>query len=540
MKVIHQLGQRAPYCVPLVAAAIVHGCKPFESYFRLEDLEYFFVITNGGFWQFLRTYTREHMNVVQNVVFYALFKMFHLHSVPWYLFVLGLHLVNVKLLYDLILRFTLQRRAAVIFATLWGISPVGQGALVPLTGIGHVMVASLLLWLLLDITRIKQKGERIGGRVVIRWCLLLLGMAGSFGGGIGIAMVFGFVAWLLLRGVSNRTPVTVALLSLSVTVPLTYLVHAALQWTRGVDLQSPPIAFSNAGFWLSTGRMFSGLVGYSLASLLLGPLVFLGFPRYAFPISDAGCLVVGFLLILSVMMRRVSKEMRRQIMALALLIAAVCGMIALGRGWMFAGFQKRAPSGELMASARFYYAAPMLFAIWLAMIYAAACKFSAPRSRAADGLALTVLAVMLIPSLQAARAVYPGSGMEEAGLVCAMSHGIRSAVVKAGVRSVVYVRNSNRYHNPGAPEGEYPGMAVIFVIVFPDNEVLGKRVCFVEENAAVVEWARKRKWLRTSKLLVTPQEARGQPVEEIPWASLCMMHINGECANDQIMRPRRK
>jgi hypothetical protein len=457
------------------------------------------------------------MYVVRNLVFYLLFKIFCLHPVPWYLFVLGLHLVNVKLLYELILKFTRQRWAALIFATLWGISPVSQGSLAYISVIGHVMVTTLLLWLLLDITRIKERGERIGGRVVIRWYLLLLGMAASFGIGIGIAMIFGVVAWLLLAGVSNRVRVTVALLSLWVTVPLIYLCYALLA-TEGMAW--PPIAFSNVWFWLSTGKMFSGLVGYSLASLLLGPLILLRFARYAIPLSEAGCLVAGFLLILSVMMRGGSKEMRRQIMALALLIAAVCGMIALGRGWMSAGFGQRTPSGEAIATVRFYYAAPMLFAIWLAMIYGAACKLSGARRRAVDGLALTVLAVMLIPSLQAARRVYPGYGREERGLVYAISRGMRTAVVKAGQRSVVYVRNSDHYSYPLAPVGTYPGMAVIFVIVFPANEVLGKQVCFVEQNAAVVEWARKREWSRTSKLLVTPAEARGQPVEDIPWASL--------------------
>jgi hypothetical protein len=516
LKVIHRFVQRAPYCVPLVAAAIVHGSRVFGGYFHQEDFLHLFQINNGGFWRFLMTSRGGHMYVVRNLVFYSLFKIFHLHPVPWYLSVLGLHLVNVKLLYELILRFTQQRRAALIFATLWGISPVNQGCLASLCAIGLVMVVTLLLWLLLDITRIKEREERIAGRVVIRWYLVLLGMAASFGIGIGIAMVFGVVAWLLLRGVSNRMPVTVALLSLSVTVPLIYGLYAIGAEDFGC---LPPRAFSTAWYLELTAIMFTGLICCGLGSLLTGLLFMLRLGGYAVPISCAGCLAVAFLL--SISMRRLSKEVRAQIMALGLLIVAIYGMIALGRGWLM-GLN---PDGTLILGLlclwEYHYVPPMLFAIGIAILYAAAGKGlrCSVWRRAADRLTLALLDVMFIPSLVAGQRIWPDRGLETREQLYAISHGIRKAVDKAGITtgtSAVYIRNTSEIGIPmGVSDTEVPKIAAWFVVLFPENEVLGRRVYFVEDDPAIVEYAKKRQWSRTSKLLVTPQEASGQPVETI-------------------------
>jgi hypothetical protein len=86
----------------------------------------------------------------------------------------------------------------------------------------------------------------------------------------------------------------------------------------------------------------------------------------------------------------------------------------------------------------------------------------------------------------------------------------------AGMKTSVDIRNTHEADIPLIPDTDFPGLAAYFIIIFPDNELRGRHVYFVEQDHAVVEWARKREWSRASKLLITAEDAAGRTPVSLP------------------------
>lgn len=485
--------------VPLLLAAAVYA-PVLGNYFFGDDLLNLYSIVNKPLVEFLVTPYGNHLLVTRNAIYALCFQLFGTEPRWYFLSMLITHLVNVALLFRVIRHLTGSARLACLGATLWGTCPLSEGALGWYAVYGHVLVATIFLWLFLQLILIGE-GKPVGRGTPWLWALLLLAASTSFGVGIALTLVFPLIVRLMLPPTPQRARlVAVAVVAALVVVGLYFGLHrlAADLYDAGRTAPSQlAMLFVNLNRYARLALLFVNLLGFGLSSVLLGSLV--TWIPYGSALSLAAIALYAVALI--AVLARGAAPGRRQLLAMILVGLACYAMIAAGRVSYFQNL-----STLLLQATRYHYLASLPFAVALCLILSQLHAWR-PLGRAA-GTALVAgwIGATAIGFLADGRRI--DNHDAERRITTAAVAQLQRQIDAAAPGADVYIENRPftgvgpfLVRNPKV----YPGLAALFAVFFPDNTVDGRRVLFVEPDEIVRAAAARGR--RTADLLVAAAPA---------------------------------
>src|SRR5262249_36756512 len=249
--------------VPL-AGALAAWWPLVDNYFYNDDFIHLFDVVTLPLPHLLTQIWGGHLYVVRNAVFAGMYAVFGPEPRPWFTSVLLTHLLNVLLLHRVVLRLTGDLLLACLGATLWGTSPVLEGALGWYSVYGQVLLTTLVFTVLSSLAGAVAAGRPPSVRRALAWGGLLAAAAACFGTGLGIAAAFPR---------DRRSARAAGVLVL--TAAAVFTVYAVLRDrspdldARARELLAPGTILAAAPTVLALG---ASLLGYGACTLLLGPL----------------------------------------------------------------------------------------------------------------------------------------------------------------------------------------------------------------------------------------------------------------------------
>lgn len=516
-----------PWCsvllcaLPVVLAALVQ-CPVLRRSFFVDDYVNLYDVIHNGPLEFILRIHGGHSLVVRNGLFYLFYQLFGLEPFPYMLSALCVHLVNVALLWRILRYLAASPLLAAFGATLWGVSPVAVGVIGWYSASCQAMCATVLLWVLGDIARVYRRETELRHTTVIRWCLLLLAGSSTFGSGIGIAMISPLVVLLLLPPGHARRRATLATGALVIAVPILYLIQ---QHTMGALTGSSDYVSAVSGFWVLRLRPFKVLgslvdfVSYGLVSLLLGPWA---------TTDEAGKVVTGpfagrtttwvmdiahilffvFGVMLAGLVWKGPKELRRPVAVVVLLCLVSYGVIVVGRFFLYPG------RPDFAVQPRYQYLGPVLLAILVSLLvgWSVSVARLSSRVRVAGAVAFSLgWAAVSSGSVRDVSTALYSRGADEFAVA---SFYLRHSIERAPPGSTVFIDNQQPFSH-GVFESiwesrsdRFPGLAAVFVILYPDDVVEGRRVYFVEKDPERLATLQRRYDSRIARLVVSPAGAR--------------------------------
>ena len=505
----------------VLCAAIVQA-PALGHFFRADDFLHLYQIVNLGYLQFALNPHGGHLLFTSNSVFYFCHALFGLHAEWYYLLALLTHLLNVYLLYRVIEVSSRRPGLALIASLLWGMSAVNQEPVGWCSVYGHVLVASFVLWFLLDLARLERSEGEPSWPTLLRWYVLLLAAATSWGTGLAVAALSGGVAYLLLPDSTRRRAAALWLSTLLFLVPGLYVTS---NWAYGYltgdaagAALAPRLALLRPASLTPALSMLGKVVPFGISSPLLGPFIARG--PLAGPLADVVMKVsyavgaAALALVLAAMFRA-SVRTRQRLAAYLILVLGCYAIVATGRGgfYQFLGF----PMSTAAMVPRYHYVGAALVAVLLTR---AAAELSVPCGYATRALAVAALAFTGGFDMAASRAI-------NARLPTPMAYeeyriaisAIEAAIESRPPGSDVHIQNQP--FNVGFGNDAFPGWAGLFVITFDQNEVDSRRVYFWEADPQRLDAARRLTGTRISELLIAPgARAAPQRAGPLPGARL--------------------
>jgi hypothetical protein len=479
-----------------VASVLVYR-SVLGAYFWNDDFTWLYLLHDRSLVEVLLTPLGGHTLVARNAVFALTDALAGFDPRLYFATMLLTHAVNVALLAVLIVRWTDRISIAGIGAFAWGACPAASETLGWYSVYGQVAATTCILLALHRVASV-ARGTGVFARRDLMVMTAWLGLSSLFfGTGTAIALAWPVAIGLLLPP-SRATLVTVVALVAVSTMVLA--IYASLQLTARL-LYAAPVIPADVLRWLSKRPVdaavtFGHLVRVGTASLLLGAW----YPSAARPDALSWLTVVagaGFWLgAIAIAPHRD----RATMLAFALLALAVYATVAIARGPVDANLFGMA-GGEVAAHLRYHYAAQALLTVSFAIALNA---ILARRSGSfADVAVPTAWAAVLVVGIlvRGIPVDRHDASRAETGRALAALHA-QIALGQPG--ETVYVRNApvpvfgwmpNTLQFP-------PGLAALFVVTSRRDEIEGRRVRFLEPDAAVVD-AFARAGHRTARLLVS-------------------------------------
>jgi hypothetical protein len=487
----------------VLAAWVYHPIT--ANYFFADDFVWLLAIANDRLLHVLLRPYAGHNLFVRNLVFYGCYRLFGLHAEFFFWTVLLVHLTNVWLLFRVLRTVTSSLTLASFGATLWGTSPLISGTLDWYSAFGHALVGTCLLVVLEGVTRRARTGQPVYPRAAWSWYGLLLAGTTCFGIGIGVALVFPAILFLLFPSSWHQRWVRAAYLLLPI---VTVALFIALRRLSGV--LEPPMAWEPGMEVVSLSRL-------TLALRLAVQLLVFGVAgtTSSFFVSPGNSSVAARLLPialsagLALVLWRGHGTGRRTVVAMAVLCLGAYFAVGWGRG-MFAATPQ---SMEYLSStSRYHYVSSMAIVITICL--------SLQELGRLPGLHAIPRVALLVAALAAGAYAFHTSGfhVSDSSWCRREFEAARDAVV-ADVRrgtaseSITYLDNGKdvpRFLGPIPFRPWFPGRAALFVVGAHGESSHGHAVRFVEGDPAVVGWYSRWPGTPLAELLVSPK-ALGSP-----------------------------
>jgi hypothetical protein len=469
-----------------------------RSYFWADDFTNMTSIVNDGFLRFVARPFAGHNLLVRNLVFYASWRSFGLDAAPYFWIVLVTHLFCVWSLFRVLRAFTGSLTLACFGATLWGTAPNNAGTLTWYSVYGQVLLAAMLLVVLARMAPLAKTGEAPSARTAAAWYVLLLVGTFCFGVGVGVALVFPVVLFLVLPGAWRQPSIRHAYLALPLIVVVVYFafrrLYPLIEPLKPEEHVFPPTPAALLA-------MARELVMFSAASTSRSFF----FDRSAYPdFPSQVALVVGAAGVV-VLLWRGDAATRRVTVAMAVLCSGVYLMIATGR----AAFVT--PPATFVTSAaqlRYHYvgAIPLVIIGCLALREVGRMG---PLRRVPRALALFAALALgawgywhstfAITGSAPVRAYFKGVAQE-----------IDREVASHPPGSTVFLENGDSTRvllGPVMLKRDFPGRAAVFFLLHAGDEhdsLDGRTVRFVERDPRVIAWYEARPGTPLARLLVRP------------------------------------
>lgn len=484
-----------------------------RTYFFADDFVCMFRILNQGFVRFVVEPFGGHLLFVRNTVYWLSHQLFGFNARPYYLTALVTHLVNVWLFFRVTRRLTGSAVLACLGAAMWGTSPLCLGTLGWYSVYGQALVGTILLFLLDRVTARAEDAAPISARAALGWYLLVLAAVSCFGTGIGVALVFPVMLFLLHPAAFRQRGVRLAFLSLFVVVPgiyfgfwRVYALYFPISMSEAIQREA---ALSR--YWPIVD-MTRHLAAFAVTGVLQGFF----FDPQAYPGQASHVATTLYVLTLVAVLVRADGVTRRRLLALVALCGGVYVLVAMGRSNVYLLFNLE--PAESARQARYHYIGIIPVAMALAVMLGELARWSRFRS--------VVHAVAL-----AAWMVVMGREFARHGLFIDRRQAIRTwvsisqfllaeQIEKQAPGDTVSFENSEppgyvlgpMLHHP-----EFPGLAGVFVLTYPTNVVQGRRIEFIEHNRAVLAASKDpASNQRLAGLLVAPKDAAAGSAPEPP------------------------
>ena len=489
--------------VPLALTAWVY--YPITRvYFFADDFYHLGRLANDDNLAFVLAPFGGHNLLVRNLAFLGSWHLFGLHSEPWYWTVLLTHLLNVWLLFGVLGAFTASVPLACFGATLWGICPLGAGTIAWYSVYGQAMVATILLLILDRLARLGAAGKPLPPRTACLWYALLLAGTTCFGTGIGVALVFPVVLFLLLPAAWRQPGVRLAYLALpAVTLAAYFALRQAAEWIEPLPFSEQVHRASAAsGLW-DAPAMLLPLLAFAVGGSALGHFLE---PEH-FPDARTWLTIAVFAVGLGFVAWRGDSKARRAALAMAALAVGVYGVVAVGRANVYTTFG--VPLARAAAEPRYHYVGTIPVVILL-------CQALVQIGRI-GWLSAVPRGLLLAAGLGLSLAGYARSSFRidehraTRDYVTRTTREIVDAVAASPPGTTVYLENGNTDPVIGPWLDVFlPGRAGLFLFLAPVDDVLeGRHVRFVERNPRVLEFWAGRPRARLTTLLVAPRPAGG-------------------------------
>jgi len=480
--------------VPVLLAACIYF-PITRSFFYADDFVCLLSIRNDGFLRFVLRPFAGHDLVVRNLVFYASAWLFGLRAELFFWTVLLTHLLNVWLLYRVLRNLTASVPLACVGAALWGTSPVLLGTLGWYSVYGQVLVVSALLVVLDRVTRLAATGDAPGAWAAGGWYVLLLLGSACFGTGVGVALAFPAVLFLLLPSAWRRRGIRAAFLTLPLATIALYLgdrsLHARLEPVLIQELIAGNISLARIlGARHMVPDLLAAGIDSSLRSFFVSSSQLPGWGRtVTLVLFGAGLLLLLW---------RSDMKTRRVVLGMTTLCLAAYIPIAVGR---YGFVDPRA------VQPRYHYVGSLPIVVLACLILGHLGRVWLLRPAPLVGFLVTALTLGVYGW---ARSDFRIDG-----------HGTARAYfsrVLHGVDVEVEARPSGRtaFLENGKPSAallgpvmvtaarDFPGRAAVFVLTHDTDELAGRRLRFIERDPMVVEWYAKFPETPLARLLVPP------------------------------------
>jgi hypothetical protein len=464
------------------------------NYFWLDDFHYLYLMNDRRSLEYVFTVHGGHVQTVRNLVLWLFHALFGLRAELFFAAVLATHLLNALLLFGLLRRVTGSNTLGCFGALLWSANPLNEGSLGWLSVYGHVMVGTLLLWVLL---RVQRAAEGAASAVEpLLWYVALLAASLSFGTGVGVACVFPAALALWLPGDAHRTTRRLFWTLPGVTLALFLASHAlyyAMTDHLDTTVASAPGVLQVLGF---VPPMVVSLLAVALGGLLGGP-----YPIASHHLQLAALALFGGLAAVAVL--RAPAALGRRVAAAVLLSVGAYAMIAIGRVGVLVMSLFSVVEGASWP--RYHYVGSIGLAIAVCLLAAWARLLLRPAPVvAAACLSLWVLWMAVGLARNPYRTAYDMNPRQE---LKRLQYRVAKHVRESPDPHRAYIINQTfRSTGPYVTASDFPGQAAAFVLLYERDRVLGKDVFFVEPNHDTVAAVRRRPWSRTAGLLVTPDE----------------------------------
>jgi hypothetical protein len=484
-----------------VGASLVVYSPLLQNYFTSDDFLNLYRIINCSFWEYVLTPHGGHTLVARNLVFYLCYLAFGIEPEGYFWLVLLTHAANVALLFLVLRRMTGSTRLACFGATLWGTSPVHDGALGWYAVYGHVMATTALLlilrWLLeIDCTRPDEP------RRTMRACYIaaLIGTM-CFGVGIAIAMVLPIVVVLLAPSLRASARWRIPLWSLPLAVPMLYVgLFAVNGFFFGEGVETPALVVKFVvDLWKLIVPNTIHLMSYGVVRLLTS----FSFDPSWLTSAATSYLALGIFSAVALIIAATGyNDIRRAMAASALLGLACYAVIAIGRVALFQALTNL----MLAIQPRYHYAGLVPLTFLLCLVLASAGRWRRIPPLLKTGALVGALA--LIGTAYAYSDFQVDHHHDARAQVDELMATVMSKVEAAQIGDNVYVPNRSFGGFFAVSPTVFPGLAGIFAIYHPTNEIEGRHVYFVDKRLGVLVAAARGR--RSSSLLVA------SPTEDEP------------------------
>lgn len=490
-----------------------------NGFFR-DELIHLYNYANYGVAELLLTPHGGHLLYFSNLSYLIGLELFGLETRLYYALALATHALNVFLLQRVIDRFTGRTLLATIGATWWGCSPMVSGTIGWFAVYGHALVGTCVLWILYDLAGFARSNETPSLPVRIRWVLLLLAAAGSFGVGLAIGMVFFVVCGLILPRTSNNRAVARGFIALVVLLPLAYLcVQVLHHWLSarppfyGIALARIPswneclagalslVDFASYGISVN----FLGLLVYSdQQAVVEGPLKGMAVGRVIWLCRGVAAIwAVSFTLGL----RCTTGLARSQAIGLVLLAVAAYASVSF---WITLSGRLEhdvlqlggivSPRLWQSLEPRYHYVAPML--MWIATLLVVPF----PRSRLVRRLVFALgLSWMALSAGLVRTSIQDSSRIMRIWPLRSLAP-ILAEIAAQPENSTLLIPNRALPGWLGYKDSMLPGVAAVFVMASTYSPDAGRGVYFVEDDPALLAALRAQPESPIAKIVLAPGE----------------------------------
>jgi hypothetical protein len=498
-----RLGAGVLAALAVVATAVVYRPLP-RVYFFADDFVCMLNILNRGVVRFVLEPFGGHLLFVRNTIFWVSYVFFGFDPRPYYWMAYLTHLVNVWLFFRVTRRLTDSAVLACLGAAMWGTSPLCLGTLGWYSVYGQVLVGTITLFLLDRLTARAEHPAPLPGPVALGWYLLLLAGVSCFGTGIGVALVFPVVLFLLLPATLRQWRVSLAFLSLLVVVPVMYFGFWRLY---GLYFPIPMSEAIQRQLTLSRYWPILDMTRHLIAYAITGVVQGLYFQSNAYPGQASQIVTTSFLAVLLVVLVGGENPTRRRLLALASLCLGVYALVAMGRSNVYLLFNLE--PAESARQARYHYVGIIPLAMAVAVMVGQLARWTRLRS-VLPAVAL-VLWFAMMGDVFARRGLHVEQRAPIRTWVSTAQALLAQRIEAEPPGADVVFENSPPppyVMGPMLGHAEFPGMAGIFVLTYPTNVVRGRRVEFVERVPGVLEASKDpASNRRLAGLLVAPNAA---------------------------------
>jgi hypothetical protein len=490
------LASRLPLWVWPVLASFFVQVDVVGNHFIFDDYLHLYKMSNGPFWHTVLAPHGGHLLQSFNVMVWLVQHTVGANAGIYFLLALSIHLVSVRLVFEIVVVLTKRPALAAFGAALFGMSPFGEGSIGWMSVNGHVILTAAVLAVVLDVSKATRDPAHLTRRVLARDFILLLVAGTSFGTGFAAALAFGVVVAIWDPIPAQRLRVIGHYGAVALAAVLLYFATITLYGEAGGSKGVVDVVGRNLGALPKSAAMFGELVSFGAGGLLLGPVlvgdVAMVEAADAMGAAQAAAAFGAVFVIVALWFARPRE--RRVMLALLVLAMSGYGLIAFARYWAVEG------ASQLI---RYHYLPPALFSLVLTVGLSQLLDRFVSRTIPGRRVFAVWLALAFVPAAMAVNKNDELMRIEQAIQFEQARAEIERALEAETDPFEVVIPNRPYFVRffGGKPE-DFPGLAAFFVMTHPDNVVEGRRVSFAATSRAEAEMASRQHGARIKELLV--------------------------------------